>query len=502
MPKTIKDFTNSTMIIRATSLSQQVLLLVLHVPLALHNAHAAAPVAQEAAAEALLKWKESLENHTFRNSWSLNNNGNTSSNKLYSPCNWFGVACDTGGNVVNIKLFNAILQGKLENFNFSSFPNLTTLNLSCNALYGSVPAHVSSLQKLTRLDLSRNQFSGELPPSLGKLVMLENLNLSSNMLSGSIPTSLEEMSSLLAIDFSYNNLEGPLPKNKAFQQAPMNVFIHDKGLCGGNQGFPQCKSTLLNRGDGRKGHNVMIYIILPILGGLIILIVFVAIFSFLRRQKPSPKRKELIEGKVSNLFSILNYDGRILYENIIRATENFDSKYCIGTGAYGSVYKAELQTGQVVAVKKLHPMESGIMDGRKSFINEIKALTKIRHRNIVKLFGFCSHREGIFLVYKYMERGSLAKMLSCKDGAIGLGWTKRINVVKGVAHALSYMHHDCLRPIIHRDITSNNILINSDFEACLSDFGICRLLKPDYSSWISFSRYVAPGLLLSPFFTL
>lgn len=88
MPKTIKDFTNNTMIIRATSLSQQVLLLVLHVPLALHNAHAAAPVAQEAAAEALLKWKESLENHTFRNSWSLNNNGNTSSSKLYSPCNW------------------------------------------------------------------------------------------------------------------------------------------------------------------------------------------------------------------------------------------------------------------------------------------------------------------------------------------------------------------------------------------------------------------------------
>lgn len=102
----------------------------------------------------------------------------------------------------------------------------------------------------------------------------------------------------------------------------------------------------------------MIYIILPILGGLFILIVFVAIFYFLQRQKPSPQKKELvegkvsnlfskndlIEGKVSNLFSILNYDGRILYENIIRATENFDSKYCIRTRAYGSVYKAELQT--------------------------------------------------------------------------------------------------------------------------------------------------------------
>ncbi|KAL6312013.1 hypothetical protein AAG906_017697 [Vitis piasezkii] len=151
------------------------------------------------------------------------------------------------------------------------------------------------------------------------------------------------------------------------------------------------------------------------------------------------------------------------------------SKQCIGTGGYGTVYKAELPTG---------------------FKSEIHALTQIRHRNIVKLYGFSLFAENSFLVYEFMEKGSLRNILRNDEEAEKLDWIVRLNIVKGVAKALSYMHHDCSPPIIHRDISSNNVLLDSEYEAHVSDFGTARLLKSDSSNWTSFAGtfgYTAPA---------
>lgn len=200
-----------------------------------------------------------------------------------------------------------------------------------------------------------------------------------------------------------------------------------------------------------------------------------------------------------NITSIWNYDGVIIYEDIIEATENFDNKYCIGEGGYGKVYKADLLEDQVVAVKKLHPSEDGEQLDQRTFRNEIQVLTEIRHRNIVKLYGFCSHTRCSFLVYQYMERGRLAGVLKNDERAMELDWIKRMKVVRGAAHALAYMHHDCNPPIIHRDLSCNNILLDMDFEARVSDFGTARLLKPDSSNWSTLAGtcgYIAPGKLL------
>ncbi|XP_042518503.1 MDIS1-interacting receptor like kinase 2-like [Macadamia integrifolia] len=131
----------------------------------------------------------------------------------------------------------------------------------------------------------------------------------------------------------------------------------------------------------------------------------------------------------------------------MEATEEFDIKYCIGTGGYGSVYVAKLPTGKVVAVKKLHRIEVEEKDYEKSFTNKIHVLTRIRHRNIVKFYGFCSHPRCNFLVYEYIARGSLACVLGNEAEAMELDWRKRINVIKGTAYALSYLHHDCTPPI-------------------------------------------------------
>ncbi|XP_050271516.1 MDIS1-interacting receptor like kinase 2-like isoform X2 [Quercus robur] len=166
-------------------------------------------------------------------------------------------------------------------------------------------------------------------------------------------------------------------------------------------------------------------------------------------------------------------------------------------GGYGSVYKAQLPSGKVVALKKLHRLEAEDPSFDKSFKNEVQMLTEIRHRNIVKLHGYCLHKRCMFLVYQYMERGSLFCILSDDVEALELDWPKRMNIIKSIAHALSYMHHECNPVIIHRDISSNNILLNSELEAFVSDFGTARLLDPDSSNQtlvVGTYGYIAPEL--------
>ncbi|KAF8012988.1 hypothetical protein BT93_I0988 [Corymbia citriodora subsp. variegata] len=230
-----------------------------------------------------------------------------------------------------------------------------------------------------------------------------------------------------------------------------------------------------------------------------LIIYFIVVGSrFLFRGATKSTQPETTE-KNGNFLSIWNYDGRIAYEDIINATEDFDLKYCIGTGGYGSVYRAQLPNGKVMAVKKLHRLEAEDPSFNKSFRNEVKHLTKVRHRSIIKLHGFCLHRRCMFLIYEYMENGSLFCALRDDIIAVELDWSKRVDLVQDTAHALSYLHHDCTRPIVHRDISSNNVLLNSKMQAFVSDFGTARLMDPDSSTNFTANivgtyGYIAPEL--------
>ncbi|XP_058001211.1 MDIS1-interacting receptor like kinase 2 [Hevea brasiliensis] len=366
---------------------------------------------------------------------------------------------------------------------------LLFLNLSRNTLGNSIPFQIGNLRTLQSLDLSYNMLRGELPYKLGFLRSLEIFNISHNELSGSIPSSFSEMVSLTSIEISNNQLEGPLPNNPAFSKASAEMLENNQDLCGNNKALEACTMT-----SRRKHSKKIVFLIMPPVFGIVIL-QFATLGILVHRRKKKNKDKP-IEVLNENFTTILNYDGKMVHESIVEATEEFDSKYCIGVGGSASVYKAELPTGQVVAVKKLHqPEEGGI--NLKAFTSEITALAEVRHRNIVGFFGYCLHPRHSFLVYEFLERGSLAKVLRNEASAVDLDWIKRITIIKGVADALCYMHHECFPPIIHRDISSNSVLLDADHTAHVSDFGTARILKPTSSKWTSFGGtfgYAAPEL--------
>ncbi|KAJ4723878.1 putative Receptor protein kinase [Melia azedarach] len=368
--------------------------------------------------------------------------------------------------------------------------NLNKLLLNENQLFGSIPQELGSLAELEYLDLSANRLSDSIPESLGYLTKLYYLNLSNNQLSKEIPIEIEKFVHLSALDLNHNFLKCPIPNSTAFRDAPLEALQRNKGLCGNVKGLPSCKAFTSNKQPLRK-----IWLVIVLLGAFCASIVVITVFIFFRQKKRNMQKQQSNRVNTSGLLSLLTFEGNTLYEAIICATNNFDIEYCIGEGAQGSVYKVELPYGDIIAVKKFHSPFPTEIANQQDFLNEIKALTELQHRNIVKFYGFCSHSRHYFLIYEYLERDSLAAALSSEAVAKCFGWRIRMNVIKGVACALSYMHHDCYSPIVHRDISSKNVLLDLEYEAHVSDFGVAKFLKPNSSNWtelVGTYGYVAP----------
>jgi len=297
------------------------------------------------------------------------------------------------------------------------------------------------------------------------------------------------MRSLSIFDVSFNNLEGSVPQG--IHNVSLVWFLHNRGLCGELVGLQSCHSNPANH--KKKGQKLLLEVGIPILAAIICITAGVSM-ALNWRKKSSQESGTVARTAV---FSVWNFNGIMAFEDIINATDNFDKKHRIGEGGYGQVYKASLPDGQVVAVKKLHPMDEEPQKEEKGFHREIEVLAQIRQRSIVKLYGYCSHRQYKFLVYQYIEKGSLASILSDMGQAVQFDWQKRATLIKDVAQAICYLHHDCCPPVIHRDVTSSNILLDAEFKAFVSDFGTARLLKPDSSNWSALAGtygYMAPGM--------
>lgn len=203
----------------------------------------------------------------------------------------------------------------------------------------------------------------------------------------------------------------------------------------------------------------------------------------------------------SFLRKVAGVPTKFQFKELDKATEGFQT--LLGKGGSGSVFKGYLNDGTAVAVKRI---EGGGEKGEKEFKSEVSAIASIQHVNLVRLVGYCSPSKGPrYLVYEFFPKGSLDNWIfGKKEGSSSphgcLSWDLRCGIALDVARALSYLHHDCRKCILHLDIKPENILLDADFRALVSDFGLSRLKGKEESRIVTNIRgtrgYLAPEWLL------
>ncbi|CAF2194653.1 hypothetical protein BRARA_G02994 [Brassica rapa] len=164
------------------------------------------------------------------------------------------------------------------------------------------------------------------------------------------------------------------------------------------------------------------------------------------------------------------------FQVLVSATKDFNPTHKLGEGGFGPVFKGRLPDGRDIAVKKL---SQASRQGKREFVNEAKLLAKVQHRNVVNLWGYCTHGEDKLLVYEYVANESLDKVLFKSNRRSEIDWKQRFEIITGVARGLLYLHEDAPNCIIHRDIKAGNILLDEKWVPKIADFGMARLFQED-----------------------
>nr|XP_043635132.1 cold-responsive protein kinase 1-like [Erigeron canadensis] len=212
-------------------------------------------------------------------------------------------------------------------------------------------------------------------------------------------------------------------------------------------------------------------VIAGVSSGVGIFVLILALWLWYRRHK---KSKTVGEDDDNGLQGGKSYS----YQCLRIATHNFDEQYRIGKGGFGEVYKAIMDDESVVAVKKLNSFLVGCCRAKSDFVNEVKLTSNVQHRNLVRQLGWCIEGPELLLVLEYIPQGSLSKFLwGAKRGT--LNWQKRFDIIFGVAKGLAHLHNEFHVKIIHRDIKSDNILLDDDFQPKICDFGLARFQTED-----------------------
>ncbi|KAJ1268176.1 hypothetical protein BS78_07G116800 [Paspalum vaginatum] len=350
---------------------------------------------------------------------------------------------------------------------------LGRLDLRNNSLSGEVPRGVRRWQKLTQLDLANNRLTGTIPPGLGELPVLNSLDMSNNELIGDVPVQLENLK-LSLLNLSNNRLTGALPPLLSGSMY-RDSFVGNPALW-----RDTCPSGRRAR-TGRRGLVGSVTSILAVAGVVLLLVVAWFCYTSYRRQHSghaAEPRGGGRDGSSRPRWLLTSFHKVEFDEDDIMSC--LDEDNVVGMGAAGKVYKAVLGGGgedAVVAVKKLWGDEGKAAEstGKDSFDAEVATLGRIRHKNIVKLW--CCIRSGDcrLLVYEYVSNGSLGDLLHGGKSGL-LDWPARHRIMVDAAEGLAYLHHDCAPPIVHRDVKSNNILLDAELGAKVADFGVARII--------------------------
>nr|GMD84107.1 receptor protein kinase CLAVATA1 [Ipomoea batatas] len=399
--------------------------------------------------------------------------------QLYLQDNYFSGELPTkilAKNLTDLDLHNNRISGEIPPA-FGNLENLSKLSLHSNSLTGEIPASIAQCTQLNSFDLSANNLTGKIPKEISSLGSLNALNLSRNLLTGSIPTELGLINSLTVLDLSFNDFSGPIPTN-----GQLGVF--DNRSFYGNPKLFYSSPANHNNHSWTKPKMVIIIVLILATAAFLSAITWLRCIIVARRQKIM---------KSNNAWKLTAFK-KLEYE-VDDVVDCLKEENIIGQGGAGTVYKGSMPDGVIIAIKTLDMRGTGCCSDL-GFSAEIKTLGRIKHRHIVRLLGYASNRDTNLLLYEYMPNGSLSGILHGTEGP-NLLWEMRFRIAVEAAKGLCYLHHDCSPPIIHRDVKSNNILLTSDYMACITDFGLAKPFNnvgvSEYmSSCVGTFGYIAP----------
>ncbi|XVF84548.1 hypothetical protein PTKIN_Ptkin17bG0045900 [Pterospermum kingtungense] len=359
------------------------------------------------------------------------------------------------------------------------------------------------------VNLAKKGLVGTISPAFGNLTSLKNLNLNDNNLTGPIPDALTKLNSLQLLDVSNNNLTGDIPKFLSSVKFTYsgNSLLGKSSPSGGSSGSGASGGGSDSKSGG-NGKNSIAMIVGIVVGVLI----FVAVVCFVSYKYVMNKRYRKfgkMEGSDAEKGVAKNgptgdggmngyggvpgdmqsqssgdhsdrhfFDGGnvVISMQVLRqVTDNFSEANILGRGGFGVVYKGVLHDGTQIAVKRMECMAMG-SKGMNEFQAEIAVLTKVRHRHLVALLGYCINGNERLLVYEYMPQGTLGQHLFewRENGNAPLTWKQRVSIALDVARGVEYLHSLAQQSFIHRDLKPSNILLGDDMRAKVADFGLVK----------------------------
>ncbi|TQD94305.1 hypothetical protein C1H46_020119 [Malus baccata] len=398
-----------------------------------------------------------------------------------------------------LDLSNNAINGSFPS-SFSNLSSLVSLNLEGNRLNNQIPGGLERLQNLSVLNLKKNNFSGHIPASVGNISGIYQLDLSENKFSGKIPASLSSLDNLTSFNVSHNNLSGPVPSllSKKFNSSS---FAGNLQLCGYSASTP-CSSPppqilpssppaeqpLKKKHHHKFSTKDKILIAAGALLAVLLLLCCILLVCLVRKRSASKgmngtTAKQAADAGIAAKAvpssagveyggeaggKLVHFDGPFVFtaDDLLCATAEI-----MGKSTYGTAYKATLEEGNEVAVKRLREKTT---KGQKEFETEAAAIGKIRHPNLLALRAYYLGPKGEkLLVFDYMSKGSLASFLHARGPDTIIDWPTRMNIAIGITRGLCYLHNE---NIVHGNLTSSNILLDEQTNAHIADFGLSRLM--------------------------